>query len=440
MRESIYNSGIEHFVTSNSADSAAIPNIVNSALRFASLHCRRQIFFTPVIFAVLSLNSMHAADWHTSEQQLARKIVAVTGPGAIALTVNNRSSLGHRDAEIIQNGLRGEMEALGLHFAKPEQAAGTVTVSFSENLTSYIWVAEIRQAAGESAIVMVSTPRGGNAVASHDSVPMVLRKTSLWTQEDPILDVAVLEENATPTHIAVLGAETVSLYRLQNGKWLPEQTLEIAHARPWPRDLRGRLILGKDHLLDVYLPGVICHSTAAAPVALNCRDSDDPWPLGAAGISLNAFFSPSRNFFTGAITPAQGKFATVPKFYSAAPVPREKYALWLFAATDGRIHFLDGLSDQIASFGWGSEIASIKTACGSGWQVLATEAGDPAQGSIRAYELPDRDPVAVTAAIDFPGMVTALWPETKGDTAIAIVKNPEAGSYEAFRLAVACNQ
>jgi hypothetical protein len=445
MPRAIYNSTIKHSAIkhpaiSNLADARAIPRLVNCVLCPASLpFCVRILLLLPA-FILLSRNFAPAADWHLPEQQLARKIVAVTGPGAIALTVNNRSSLGQRDAEIIQNGLRGEMEALGLRFARPEQAAATVTISLSENLTSFAWVAEIRQAAGESAVVMVATPRSGGAPAGHDSVPMALHKTSLWAQDDPILDVAVLEENTAPTHIAVLGTEKVSLYRAQAGKWVLDQAFEIAHSRAWPRDLRGRLVLGKDRLFDVYLPGVICQSTAAAPVGLNCRDSDDPWPLGGAGTSLNAFFSPARNFFTGAIAPTLGKFAMVPKFYSAGPVPREKYALWLFAATDGRIHLIDGVSERTSDFGWGSEIAGVKTACGSGWQILATERGDPSQDSIRAYEFPDRDPVAVTAPADLPGTITAVWTETKGDSAIAIVRNSDTGSYEAFRLAVACNQ
>jgi hypothetical protein len=37
-------------------------------------------------------------------------------------------------------------------------------------------------------------------------------------------------------------------------------------------------------------------------------------------------------------------------------------------------------------------------------------------------------------------MITALWTEAKGDTAIAVVKNRETGNYEAFRLAVVCSQ
>jgi hypothetical protein len=76
-----------------------------------------------------------------------------------------------------------------------------------------------------------------------------------------------------------------------------------------------------------------------------------------------------------------------------------------------------------------------------GWQVLATSNEEGTGDSIRAYEFPDRDPIAVSAAIDFQDSgITALWTEAKGDTAIAVVKNRETGRYEAFRLAVVCSQ
>jgi len=32
-----------------------------------------------------------------------------------------------------------------------------------------------------------------------------------------------------------------------------------------------------------------------------------------------------------------------------------------------------------------------------------------------------------------------LWTQANGDSAIAVGKNPETGSYEAYRLTVACN-
>jgi hypothetical protein len=140
------------------------------------------------------------------------------------------------------------------------------------------------------------------------------------------------------------------------------------------------------------------------------------------------------------LSPAIGKFSTVPKFFSAAFVPREKYTLWLFAGTDGKIQLIDGINDQSSTFAWGSDIAALRTSCGAGAQVLATTSGDQARDSIQAYEFPDRDPVAVTAAIDFPGPVSALWTETRGDSGIAIARNRDTGTYEAFRLSLACGQ
>jgi hypothetical protein len=450
MRGAVYNSGIPN-VSANS---------VGRGLPLA--HILRVV--AQLSFILLGLGiAASAADWNGPEQQLARKIVAVTGPGAVALTVENRSSLGKRDQEIIQNGLRSALEAVGIRFVNAEQAAAAVTITLSENLASYIWVAEVRQGPGEAVVVMVSAPRPAGMIAAHESLPLSLRKISLWTQDEPILDVAVLEESATPTHIAVLDPEKVALYRWQAGKWQQEQALSIVHARPWPRDLRGRLVLARNHLLGGYLPGVICRSIAGSPLTLDCRETDDPWPLVPAALSggtfpvfpggptsvtippMGAFYAPTRNFFTGVLTSGIGKFMTVSKFYSAAFLPRDKYLLWLFASTDGHVHMVDGVSDQAARVAWGSDMTSVRTACGAGWQVLATtsESGSEAGtgDSVRAYEFPDRDPVAVSAALDFPvGMITALWTEAKADTAIAVVRNRENGSYEAFRLALVCSQ
>jgi len=447
MSEEIYNS--------------AIPAIVlKSVIRFVRRLSNKPAHRPGVLVAViLSTIVAGAADWNTSEQQLARKIVAVTGPGTVALTVENRSSLGRRDSDIVQNGLRSALEQAGIHFVKAEQATATVTVTLSENASAYVWVAEVRQGTAEPTVVMVSLTRSGRSVGSHDSMPITLRKTLLWAQDDPILDLAVLEENGGPTHIAILNAENVSLYRLQGGKWQVEQTLELSHTKPWPLDLRGRLIPARDHVFDAYLPGVICRSGGVgSTLTISCREGEDPWPIvpaamntssvfpsaGSAGVAagaippLSGFFAPSRNFFTGVLAPAQGKFSTVAKFYSAAFVPREKYTLWIFAGADGKIHMVDGMNDQSPSLDWGSDIATVRTPCGAGWQVLAASAGEQASDAVRAYEFPDRDPVAVSPAIDFPGSLVAMWTEARADSAVAIVRNREAGTYEAYRLALAC--
>jgi hypothetical protein len=157
---------------------------------------------------------------------------------------------------------------------------------------------------------------------------------------------------------------------------------------------------------------------------------------------MNAFFSPTRNFFTGALAPGVGKDKTVPPFYSAAPVPREKYVLWLFVGVDGQLREVDGMNDpMLARPGWGSDMAALKTNCGSGWQILATGSGDgKTTDTIRAYEFPDRDPVAVSAVLETNGTVTALWTESSGNGVMASWHNRQTGKYEAYRLEIACGQ
>jgi hypothetical protein len=445
MRKAIYN--------------LAIPKIIlKSADDALSRACGLRFVF--VIATLLWAVACFGADWSASEQQLAKKIAEVTGPGTVGLSVENRSSLGRRDSDIVQNGLKSALEQSGIHVVPVEQATAAVKLTLSENETSYVWVAELHRSAGELAVVMVSVPRSGRSAAAHESMPITLRKIPIWTQDDRMLDVAVVEENGSPSRIAVLDAENVSFYRMQNGKWQAEQMLPINHAKPWPIDLRGRLVLASDRTLSAYLPGVLCRIPASgATLTMVCHASDDPWPIvptainasvfpsaGSASPSsasvpaLAAFFAPTRNYFTGVLSPAVGRFSTVSKFYTAAFVPREKYTLWLFASSDGRVHLVDATNDQPSSFEWGSDIAGLKTPCGAGWQVLATSSGDHAEDSVRAYEFPDRDPVGVSAALDFSGPVSALWTEAKGDGATAISKNRDTGSYEAFRLSLACGQ
>jgi hypothetical protein len=380
-----------------------------------------------------------ASDWTKPEGQFAAKIATVTGPGAVALEVTNRSSLSRADFEEIGRGLRRQLATLGLQFVKADQAAAKVEVSLSENLDSYVWVAEIQQAANESSVVIVSSPRSGGAPTAEEASGVVIHKALLWVQAEQILDVAVLD--GSPTHMAVLDRNRIALYKLAGTAWQIEQLLPVTHTHPWARDLRGRLVLRKDHLFDAYLPGVVCRSSASTPLALNCSDSDDPWPLATEPFNLSAFFTPSRNYFTGALAPGVSKQTSALPFYSAAPLPRNQYNLWLFAAVDGQVHLLDGVTDQKAgSLDWGSDIASIHSGCGSGWDVLATNRSDGPADSVRAFALADRDPGVVSSPLEFDGRITALWAETNGNNAIAVSRSLETGDYEAFRLSFTCGQ
>ena len=378
-----------------------------------------------------------ATDWSTPVNQLVAKIVAAGVPAAVSLEVLNRSSLGQADLESIQMALADQLSAGSVHLVKAERAAGAIHVTLSENLQSYVWIATIQQGS-EPKVVIVSSPRVDLPALIHEPVQFTIRKIQVWSQEQDILDVAIVD--SSPPQIIVLDPEKIAIYGF-HGQWQLARSFPVSHSRPWPRDLRGRLVLGANHSFNAYLPGQICSSNADQ-VSVTCRDSDDPWPLGTHQAVMSAFFSPTRNFFTGALAPGVGKDRTVPAFYTAAAIPREKFVFWLFAGVDGQTYEVDGANNQIAiRSNWGSDIAAIKTSCGSGWQILASSNGDGAfLDTIRAYEFPDRDPVPVSQPLDMNGTVTTLWTESSGTGAIAVVLNRRTGKYEAFRVEISCNQ
>ncbi len=411
---------------------ARIPNMPIAPSRFPRAAAS-------LLLLLLCLPAMGATDFRAPEQQLAEKIAAVTGPGAVALQVENRSSLSRSESDGIRRGILTDLASLGVRFVNDDQAAATVQISLSEDLRNYVWVAEIHQGTNEPSVVMIATPRPETPAVTQELSALTIRQTLLWAQDSRILDVA--EVPGSPLHMIVLDPDNVTLYKFQDSKWQLEQILAVSHLHPWPRDLRGRLLLRKDHLFDAYLPGVYCRAAATAPLTLNCYESDDPWPVGTDQFPLSGFFSHTRNFFTGALAPGVGKQTTAPAFYSAAALPRDKYTLWLFATVDGQLHMLDGITDQTAGkLGWGSDIAALHSGCGSGWQVLATGSNEGGSDLVRAFELADREPAVVTQPAEFSGNITALWTESDGSNAIAVARDSETGKYAAYRLNITCGQ
>ena len=402
-------------------------------------------WLTSLLLATVFLPSfLCASSLGDTARQLAHKIAAAAGPGAFALDVANRSSLDDKSVREVRSALEAQLQSEGVHAAKAEQAIGTVEVVLSESLREYVWTAEIVIGSDEKKVVLVSLPRSPTGAPFTAALPTVLKTTLLFTQEQPILDVAQVEMPGG-SRLLVLDGGRVAIYRHQGadsaGRWELEASLPIAHSRAFPRDLRGRLLLRRDHLFDVYLPGTFCRSTsnAVAPLTLTCNNSDDPWPLTPDDGSVRAFFAASRNFFTGALSPGIGKVSNVPSFYSAAALPRSGYTLWALATVDGSLHLVDGMTDQAIRGGkWGSDLAAVHSGCGSGTQLLVSESGDTGRDALRAFEIPDRDPVAASSAVEFEGQVIALWPETNGNSATVIVKRKDTGWHEAYRVSISC--
>jgi hypothetical protein len=247
--------------------------------------CLRWALCLCVLFSQLSF----ATDWHDPVTQLTAKITAATGPGVVALEVNNRSSLSAAETDEIRRELTASLATSGVRVWQPDQAAANIKLTLSENLQEYVWVAEIQSGANDSRVLLVSTPRTSFAIAAANAPAITIRRTPLVSQADPVLDVAVVENN--PPRIVVLGRTAVTIQEFSNQHWLIVQSLPVRSPTPLPRDARGRIFLRKDHLFDAYLPGLACHSTNSTPLSMSCALSEDPWPLQAQGLS--AFFSPA---------------------------------------------------------------------------------------------------------------------------------------------------
>jgi hypothetical protein len=403
--------------------------------------------FTSTILFLYATASRAAGMWDGAASDLARKIASHTGPRAImTLEVRNQSSLDASEATEIARSLRAELRAQGARILKTTRPQAQVIVTLSENLQGFLWVAEIRRAGppvqqGLPEVVMIQVVRPAAADLAPPPETLVLRKALVYEQPSPILDLARLESPGTAeARLLVLSPEGVAVYKKQEDNWVAEQSISLTRSRPWPRDPRGRLVLRQGGLFDAYTPGTRCQGATAPALTLECHDSDDAWPLGEVGpAEMSGHFVPDRNFFDGKLTLADQEIQ-VPEFVSAASVPGDSGTLKIFADLDGRVRAFGKYPEPVATIdGWGSDIAALQSGCGSGWQILSTRAGDLTQvDAIQAYSLRDRAAVEVSAPVELPGPVTALWQSEDGRTVRAVARDLKSGTYEAFTLSISC--
>jgi hypothetical protein len=387
---------------------------------------------------------MAAGAWDVPAAELAHQIVALTGPGTVSLTIRNNSSVPVDDIPAIRRSLLNGLSALGVTVRQGTDAATTVRVTLSQSARQDLWVAEVQQGP-ELRVAMVSVPNAALAVKPQ-ATPVLLRKTLLFSQSEPILDAQAIPLNTdapAARSLVVLSREEIAIYHggENGGAWVKDQTFEVAHGRPYPRDPRGRLQAQPDGMFKAYLPGVVCSasqqtSVSGTRLAIDCADSDDPWPVGAR----SAFFNSSRDYFTGVMVPNSGGDAA--PFYSVAEVLGKRGAAMVFSEVGGQVRVSDGsaLKPLAGSRDWGSDVVAVQSECGAGAQLLATASGDAAQDSLLAYEVAGHDAVVVSQPLPLDGQVTALWPATGSAAATMILKMEQPLQYEAYRVSLVCNQ
>jgi hypothetical protein len=390
--------------------------------------CAILLFILPAAFAA----PQEAQPLPIAANEFVQQILSRAGsPTSVAVGFQNVSSLPADSQEAVQNAIFNAFRGANVRLVKAEQAQIEVQIAFSEDWQGFVWLAAVQQGTS-SQVVIKKIARRQSATPSR-APSLTLRKIPVWQQDAQILDFFQDNQN-----LVILEPGQLAIYASDSGQWRPRQTLGIPHQRPWPRDLRGRLEVHSGHV-DVFLPGMRCNG-AISPPALECRESDDPWPVDSG---LVAFFSSRRNFFSGLLAGQSAGGSVVP-FFSGAAWQNGDQRMWLFTGTDGRARFFQNdLASPAAIYnGWGSTVAAVHSNCGSNWQLLASAPTDSIRSdSVQAVEITGREALPVSAPVDLSGAVEALWTAGNYNQVVnGVMQSQVTGKYEAFTLTVICNQ
>jgi hypothetical protein len=335
-----------------------------------------------IVLALLAPPVALAQSWGDAVKQLAARIVGQVH-STVSVAFENRSSLAAVDADAIRSSLEEQLRAGGLALGESETK---LRVAVSEDLTHYLLTAQT------GAQVNIVSWRKPPATAPEYRVS--IKRTAVWEQRDPILDVAPINDGAG---MLVLETDRMVQYSKVDGQWRIEKPSSLSFSRPMPRDPRGRLM-----------------GTPLAP------GLSGPNPLRwVAG----------RNYFDG---DERGMF-----FTSAQTADGE-----LLAGIDGRTRLYTQRGEAVLTIdNWGSDIAAIASDCGSKRQVLATGPGtDGASDHLQAFEFSGAAYAAVSEPLTLAGPVTALWPAESKDQVTLVVHNRQTGMYEASRVSLSCTQ
>jgi hypothetical protein len=397
---------------------------------------RRQAVPAAVIAVMLLLpaGAWAADDPNAAAAALARKTAAFAGRGeAVAVAYKNMSSLAPAEWSAVRTAFESALRDAGCRAAESNGGGGVAEarLTVSETPTQYILVVEARR--GEDKQVWIASwNRTAGEPIKRSGVSLDLKE--VWRQTEQILDIGF-----PPGGMLVLSPAKLALYARAGDSWTPQSSSAITNAKPWPRDMRGRLRT-TGTTFQAFLPGMVCNGNTAPALSVDCRASEAPWVLesGSRGLLL-ATFAASRDYFDGRVVTQSGARKTVAPFYSAASVESQGRTLWVMAQTDGRTQIADASLEPVAVIGpWGSDIAGIDAPCGGTSQVLATRAGDASEpDALQSFTIADRAATPVTAAAMLPGPVTALW-LSGASAALTVVRDLGSGEFIAYVASVSC--
>jgi hypothetical protein len=312
---------------------------------------------------------------------------------------------------------RDELQRRGVKIVEREEGV-RIVLTLSESIEGYVGIVRVQK--GENSEVMMQQMAGGApSVGSQSAATMSLHKELMLAQEAPLVDANV--HNYGPDYLDTLSEQQIDSYEWKENKWELVYSKALQRKRIAARDLRGIVGHSVDAMAALF-PGEACHSGQS-------------WKCEPDAFRL----------LRGAVDRETVASKQSPPWLSAAQFEMNGQDALVITGEDGLARFyLHGPEPLVTIPGWGSDIASTRSGCGNGWQLLVTGKGDWGSPDIVTGLQIEGDKVTkATESIDFPGPAISMH-ETQSDKnpdrdmAIAVVHNLHSGLYEVYRLTISC--
>jgi hypothetical protein len=366
--------------------------------------------------------------------ELASKIAAAVGSGnQVTLTMVTTAESDLTALMPIEAELRLALAARHVRLVEGSGASTALQVGCTSNLRERACVAELRRGTTRE-LVVVTRPLDAR---DERRISPSLELIPMFSQRAPILDVALFGNR-----LLVLDPERVTLYEripeqesaeptsreasAEHGRWNQLQSRPITTSRPWPRDVRGRL-RRDEALVTAWLPGVTCRGSQDLSRFACADERGVPWPIAIENTGIDA----ARNYF---YTP-EGL-----PFYGAAALGADADPRWLVVSGSGELLFLDNARRTIEASAAADDVVALDTSCAPAAHVVVASStiAENRRDVLRLYRVAKRQLIPVSAPIDVPGRLTALWSESGAVVATAVAQNMSSERYEAFHIRVSC--
>ena len=322
--------------------------------------------------------------WNDAVAKLGDEVAAAMSPVAVALSVENISSLDASHVAAIGAALREQLQhhsfALPTANSTAAQSAVPLQLTLSESAGKYLWVIQVPGDATDakpSPTLIVSVSKSGSTEAEPEQQSLTLEGRFVWKQPERFLDFALLKDSASgESTLLVLETKRFAVYKASGEGWQLSRSTPIPKAAASLRDPEGTI---DSKAGKISLKGLECVGDPDLAGVVECKP-----------------FKPAQIL--------RGPFVTIP-----------------------------GLPNSVG--------ATIAEKCRGEYVSLFTAESDWTQSdSIRAY-LAKGVPLPVRPAgntLEFDGPVMALHADPEGSSARAVVHNLKTGEYEAYIVTATC--